>query len=194
MVKTTIQYEHILRAIGQGLEALSIEAFELEVANDTFLIQGAAMQRESETPNAANLSAFKKTFLDICRISKKPVTAETPAGKAGASSRPLRLEFTQDDIDKLERDGQALRSDWNASPLAHSLPQLLRTVGWYVDHKEGQLKKVSKDRESLTVSYLGSIGIEKIETFTLLQLYDMWVHLYKRRKGYTQIGREIFQK
>jgi hypothetical protein len=46
----------------------------------------------------------------------------------------------------------------------------------------------------MTVSYLGAIGTEKTEMFTLLQLYDMWVHLYKRRKGHIQIGREIFQK
>jgi hypothetical protein len=190
MVKTMILYEHILRAIGQGLEALSVEAFDLQVANDTFLIQGVATQKEPA--NAAKLSSFKKAFLEICHISKKPATSETPAGKAGASSHSLRLVFTQTDIDKLERDGQALRSDWNASPLAHSLPQLLRTVGWYVDHKEGRLHKLSKNGDSLTVCYLGAIGTAKIETFTLLQLYDMWVHLYKRRKGYIQIGREIF--
>jgi hypothetical protein len=192
MVKTTIQYEHILRAIGQGLEALSVEAFDLDVANDTFLIQGAATQKESEKPNAANLSTFKKAFLEICHISKKPATSETPAGKTAASSRSLRLEFTQNDIDKLERDGQALRSDWNGSPLAHSLPQLLRTVGWYVDHQKGRLRTISKNGDTLTVAYTRSIGSEKIETFTLLQLYDMWVHLYKRRKGHIQIGREIF--
>ena len=189
MMKTMIQYEHILRAIGQGLEALSVEAFDLQVANDTFLIQGAATQKDSKQ-NAANLSAFKRSFLDICHISKK--SSGTPAVKAGGSSRSLRLEFTQTDIDKLERDGQALRSDWNGSPLAHSLPQLLRTVGWYVDHKEARLHRISKKGDSLTVSYLGWIGTAKIETFTLLQLYDMWVHLYKRRKGYIQIGREIF--
>jgi hypothetical protein len=188
-----IQYEHILRAVGQGLEALSVEAFDLEVANNIFLIQGTATLKESEKPNAPKLSAFKKAFLDICHISKKPGTPETPAEKAGASSRSLRLEFTQKDIDKLEHDGQALRSDWEASPLAHSLPQLLRTIGWYVDHNQGRLHKLSKNGDSLTVSYIASIDIGKTEIFTLLQLYDMWVHLYKRRKGHTQIGREIFQ-
>ena len=49
MMKTIIQYEHILRAIGQGLEALSVEAFDLQVANDTFLIQGAVTQKEPAT-------------------------------------------------------------------------------------------------------------------------------------------------
>jgi hypothetical protein len=150
----------------------------LEPTNEIFVVQGAATQKELET-NAGKLSAFKKAFLDICHLTKKSATSENPAGESGESSRSLRLEFTQKDIDKLERDGQALRSDWEASPLAHSLPQLLRTVGWYVDHKEGQLKKVSKNGDSMTVSYLEAIGTGKTETFTLLQLYDMWVHLYK---------------
>jgi hypothetical protein len=187
-----IQYEHILRAIGQGLEALSVEQFELEATNEVFVVQGSATQKEAEKPNAGKLSAFKKAFLDICDISKTPTSSEAPAGQ-GASSRSLRLEFTQKDIDKLERDGQALRSDWEASPLVHSLPQLLRTVGWYVDHNQGRLHKFSKNGDSLTVSYVGSIGREKSETFTLLQLYDMWVRLYKRRKGHIQIGPESFQ-
>ena len=186
-MKTMVQYEHILRAIGQGLEALSVEGFELKATNEIFVVQGAATQKEPEKPTVGKLRAFKKAFLEICHISKATATSETPAGEATAPSRLLRLEFAEKDIDKLERDGRALRSDWNASPLAHSLPQLLRTIGWYVDHKEGQLKKVSKDGDSLTFSYVGSIGIEKIETFTLLQLYDMWVHLYKRRKGQIQI-------
>lgn len=93
-------------------------------------------------------------FLDICHISKKPPTWETPARKAGGSSHSLRLQSTQNNVDKLEREGQALRSDWKASPLADSLPQLLRTAGWYLDHKEARLHEISNHGESLTVSYL----------------------------------------
>jgi hypothetical protein len=182
MVKTTIQYEHILRAIGQGLEALAVEAFGLEVASETFLINGTA--RES---GSAKRGAFRKAFLDICQMSTKAMRSETLTGRHGTSSRLVRLQFTQHDIDKLEKDGQALRSNWNGSPLAHSLPQLLRTVGWYVDNKQGQLQKITKG-DSLRVSYIESTGKEKSEIFTLLQLYDMWVHLYKRRKGRLQIA------
>ena len=36
MDQPAISYEHILRAIGQGLESLSLEAFDLEVAGDIF--------------------------------------------------------------------------------------------------------------------------------------------------------------
>jgi hypothetical protein len=114
-----------------------------------------------------------------------------PARKFAASSGSLTLQFTKAEIDKLERDGQALRSDWERSPISNSLPQVLRTVGWYVDHKKGQLNKISRSGETLSVSYTGSLGTQKLETLTLLQIYDMWVHLYKKRKGHITIGSEI---
>jgi hypothetical protein len=45
MAEPTIRYEHILRAIGQGLESLSLEAFDLKVVGDTFSIQGTPTQK-----------------------------------------------------------------------------------------------------------------------------------------------------
>jgi hypothetical protein len=190
MAPSTICYEHILRAIGQGLESLSLEAFDLEVVDDTFTIQGTPTRKESEKSTISPLNAFKKAFLSICHTSKN--TSETPAAeRVPGSSGSLRLQITQADIDKLEGDGQALRSDWERRPLSHSLPQVLRTVGWYVDHKKGQLLKISRNGETLSVSYTGWLGTEKVETLALMQIYDMWVHLYKRRKGQIKIGPDV---
>jgi hypothetical protein len=189
MMQPTILYEHILRAIGQGLESLSLEAFDLEVAEDTFSIRGISTRKESEKPPVTKLKAFKKAFLDICSASKKP--SGISAVNIPGSSRLLRLQFTQADIDKLERDGQALRSDWERSPLSHSLPQVLRTVGWYVDHRKGQLQKISRTGDTLSVSYTGLLGTQKKETLTFVEIYDMWVHLYKQRKGDFTIRRHV---
>jgi hypothetical protein len=191
MSQPPVCYEHTLRAIGQGLESLSLESFDLEVANDTFSIRGIPTRKESEISPVKKLKAFKKAFLDICSSSKAPAQPATPAEKISGSSRLLRLEFTQADIDKLEREGQALRSDWERSPLSHSLPQVLRTVGWYVDHKKGQIHKISRSGDTLSVSYTGLLGTQKLETLTLVQIYDMWVHLYKQRKGHFKIGPDV---
>ena len=188
-MQPTILYEHILRAIGQGLESLSLEAFDLEVAEDIFSIRGISTRKESEKSPVTKLKAFKKAFLDICSASQKP--SGTSAVNIRDSSRLVRLQFTQADIDKLERDGQALRSDWECSPLSHSLPQVLRTVGWYVDHRKGQLHKISRTGDTLSVSSTGLLGTQKMETLTFVEIYDMWVHLYKQRKGDFTIRRHV---
>jgi hypothetical protein len=182
MADTTIRYEHILRVIGQGLEALSMEALGLEVANEIFLINGTVRGNGS-----ANRTAFRKSFLDVCQISTKATLSETLPGTPNRPYHLVRLHLTQNDINKLEQDGKALRKKSNGSPLAHSLPQLLRTVGWDVDNRKGQLQKLTKGG-SLLVSYIESTVKEKSEILSLLQLYDMWVHLYKRRKGHLQIA------
>ena len=191
MEQPVICYEHILRAIGQGLESLSLEAFDLEVAEDTFSVRGIPTRKESEKSPVTKLKAFKKAFLDICNITKTPARAATPEAGVPGSSRLLRLQFTQADIDNLEQEGQALRSDWERSPLSHSLPQVLRTLGWYVDQKKGQIHKISKAADTLSVSYTGLLGTQKMETLTLVEIYDMWVHLYKQRKGNLTIGRHV---
>ena len=115
----------------------------------------------------------------------KPATSAVKFAKNPYCMFPV---YTRACLDRVfERDGQALRSDWERSPLSHSLPEVLRTVGWYVDDKKAQLKKISRRGETLSVCYTGPLGTQRIETFTLVQIYDMWVHLYKRRKGNIKI-------
>ena len=91
MMQPAICYEHILRAIGQGLESLSLEAFDLEVAEDTFSIRGIPTRKESEKSPVTKLKAFKKAFLEICNNSKTP--SKTPAVNVPSSSRLLRLQL-----------------------------------------------------------------------------------------------------
>ena len=184
MDQTAICYEHILRAIGQGLQSLSLEPFDLEIVNDnTFLVQGTPAQNDSGDSNPAKLNMFKEAFLSICKTSKTLPPAATQAARVPGLSHSVRLQFTKSDIDKLEREGQALRSDWEHSPLSHSLSQVLRTVGWYVDQKKGHLQRISKNGDTVRVSYTAALGMQKTESLTLLQIYDMWVHLFKQRKG-----------
>ena len=149
------------------------------------------MQKKSEKSPVTKLKAFKKAFLEICHSSRTLAPTPTPSVRVPGSSRVVRLQFTQADIDKFERDGQALRSDWECSPLSHSLPQVLRTVGWYVDHRKGQLHKISRTGDTLSVSSTGLLGTQKMETLTFVEIYDMWVHLYKQRKGDFTIRRHV---
>jgi hypothetical protein len=183
MDQTAICYEHILRAVGQGLESLSLETFELEVADDVFSVQGTPSQKEYGHSSMAKLNPFKEAFLNICQTLRQPPPAATPAGTVPRPSHSLQMQFTQADIDELELEGRALRSDWERSPLSHSLSQILRTVGWYVDQKKGHLQKISMTGERVSFSYMASVGTQKSELLTLLQIYDMWVHLFKQRKG-----------
>ena len=144
---------------------------------NAFSIRGIRRETNLRSCPLQNCKRFKKAFLDICTMSTAAQSA-TSAVKFPPLLACCGWTFTQVDIDKLEREGQALRSDWERSPMSHTLPQVLRTVGWYVDQKNCELQKISRTGETLTVSYTGSLGTHKLETLTLVEIYDMWVHLY----------------
>jgi hypothetical protein len=147
MDQPAISYEHILRAIGQGLESLSLEAFDLEVAGDIFSIRGIPTRKESESSPATKLKAFKKAFLDICSSSKAPAQPATPAAKVSASSRLLRLDFTQADIDKLERRGRRFDQIGSA---AHCHTACHRSYGRWVGMLTTRRARYIKSRGVVT--------------------------------------------
>jgi hypothetical protein len=93
------------------------------------------------------------------------------------------LQFSQEKLTELEKQGQARRSNSNGSPNPHSLAQTLRTVGAYVDQKKRRLINLSCSGDRVVIRYEQPMGDEKTEEFTRPNLYDLWVHMYKLRGG-----------
>lgn len=166
MIAETTRYARILRAIARQLEGLSVRDFDLELDGDIYVVRGD--MKLSETRR------IRDAFRSVCKNWKK----RTQGANHSSSSE---LTFSQKDIDRLEEEGKALRSDRQGPLKPHSLPQLLRTVGWYVDKNNGRLFRLTKKDDLVAVWYTGPVGSERMETFTLLNLYDVWVRLYKRR-------------
>jgi hypothetical protein len=91
------------------------------------------------------------------------------------------LQFSQEKLSQLEEQARARRSNSNPGPDPHSLSQMLRTVGAYADQKQHRLLKVSWCDGRVVISYGQPRGGEKTEELTKINLYDLWVHLYKLR-------------
>lgn len=178
--KKTTHYEQILRAIGQGLEALSVRAFDLEVDGNKYIIRGNSETfKKEKIPKA---SGSKHAIHNLWSKSQTQSSRRTPPGKFSSSFVFLGMQFTPEEIDRLERQGQALRFDWESSPNAQRLSQILRTVGAYVDHKGGRLLRVSRRNQWVTIWYRSPLGGERVEEFSRFNLYDLWVHMYKQRR------------
>ena len=92
------------------------------------------------------------------------------------------MRFFEADLDRLELRGQASRMKFGGTPAFNTLPQALRALGAYVDHKRAGLTRISGCDNQIAIVYKLPFGGEKIETFTRLNLYDLWVDLYKRRR------------
>jgi hypothetical protein len=177
-------YQQVLRAIGQGLEALRLEVFDLEVQGENYVIQGnPAKSKKTETIDPF---AIRKAFLKVCKTVNSRFLIRTPTQNLSPCSE-LMLRFSEKDIDRLERDGFKLRSYTPHVPKPHSVPQTLRTLGWFIDNKEGRLLKIFMRGHGVRVFYSEPFGSERMEELSLSNVYDVWVHMYKQRSARFEI-------
>ena len=178
--KKTASYEQILGAIGQLLEVLCVRAFDLELDGNKYIVRG-----ESEKPKKEiilEVKGFKNAFQKFRHNSKVLSLTQSPRAKLSSSFVFSGLQFTQEDIDRFERQQHSSKSDSEVSPSPHSLSQILWTLGAHLDHKRGRLLGISSRNTQVTLRYRHPLGGEQIEEFTLSNLYDLWVHMYKQRK------------
>ena len=105
-----IGYAQPLRAIGQALETLNLTSFEIEPVGEDFYVKGilaAAHPELSEdrlslerlTQSGVNCPEIERAHPDLDETRVAPVLT------------PIELQYTRKDVDRLEREGQAKRSD-----------------------------------------------------------------------------------
>lgn len=174
--KKSDNYQDTLRAIGQGIEQLGIEVFQLEASGDhDFVVSG--VYRQSKNTSARKLKkSFLSLIMDAAQNLRRGRNASTLFQFSG-------IRFNRSDIDILDRAGKASRSSEEGRPrnplgIAH----VLRMAGVYLDSKGSQFARLSWNRNTLTLWHISSLGVEAKEIFTPHNLYDYWVHYIKTRK------------
>jgi hypothetical protein len=166
-------FSQLLRPVGQMLESLQIESFSLKVED-----QGVAVFAERpETPTPAPNLSLKVSWQIFRRKKAEPEPEPQP------SSGSLELHYSHEDIARVDSEGQTRRSGKAGSPEAHTLSQILRAVGAFVDQKQGRLLGVTKDGHDLSIEYESVFKRASIEKFTVASLYDYWVKMYLRRRA-----------
>ena len=94
---------------------------------------------------------------------------------------PLELRDTPEDIERLDREGRARGHNASGMPDSHSVSQILRTVGGYVDIIRARFVGVCWKDQSLIVPYEGRDDRRNVEELTISSLSDHCVHMYMRR-------------
>jgi hypothetical protein len=172
-MSSNFNFSQLLRPVGQMLEPLQIESFSLKVEE-----RGVAVYAEKhETPHAPASDVSLRVSWQIFRRKKTE-----PPQEPQPSSGTLEIHYTHDDIARMDSEGQSKRTGESGSPEAHTLSQILRAVGAFVDQKQGRLLGVSKDGQDLIVEYESALKHDLTEKFTVASLYDFWVKMYLRRR------------
>jgi hypothetical protein len=93
----------------------------------------------------------------------------------------IELQYTRKDIERLEQEGRANRTDPNRVPEHPRLSQVLRCVGAYLVQKRACLIKLWRDSDSVSLEYQTSVGSILKEKLMVGELYDLWVRMYMQR-------------
>lgn len=151
-------YDRQLRAIGQALEAQRIRTFEIRQQGDRYIVKG---EPEKEDSLFAKLRAWQNRNR-----------------RAGASSS---LTFTPQDIEQLDRQGRAQRIKSDRLPDFHSLSNMLRTLGSYLDGKGAELIELQKKELSFTILARSPAGHPEFEERSLGSFYNLFMQMHAQR-------------
>lgn len=178
MISNT-EYAKPLRAIGQVLEALHVQEFEMESDGDDYIVRGRAEADPPEESRGESLARGDlRTFWRRLRgVSRDQVDHDA----AKPSHKTLELRYTPEDLNRLEREGQAKRRDPNQMPNAHSTSQVLRATGAYVNDRSSRLLGVIWKNQSMRIMYETALGSQEVDEIKVSSMYNFWVRMYLRR-------------
>jgi hypothetical protein len=157
----SLSYAQSLRVVGQDLDALGVDSFELAKCGDDYIVWPAEFPRK---PSA------KKGFLS--KITQKIVEHDDSNEEI-----PDRLHFAPADI--LWSDIQRRLKRQSDSPSdRRDLSFVLRVLGDYLDRKNAGQFTISCFNNSITIGY-----DDKQESLTSENLYDFGIRMYLRRSS-----------
>ncbi len=150
-MNTNTKYAKPLRAIGLDLEKLHVQKFEMESDGNDYIV---------------------RTMVEADQVNHD---AATPSYKT------LEHRYTPEDLNQMEREGQAKRHDLNQMPNARSISQVLRTTGAYVNDTSSRLLRVIWQNQSVRIMYETALGDQTVDEIEISSLYDFCMHMYLHR-------------
>ena len=173
-----------LRTVGQGLESLDVEDFELRAEGDGYFALGIPRvlpksDAADDSVNQAGVSSvLRKAWHNLIGRNSTDSKFSTPG------SDVLRILFTAEGLLRLEHKGQAKRNDDSSGiPNQNKLPQVLRLVGECIDQKSGRFIAVEKRRDRISFEYVIDSNNHVHEEWKLADLYEFWFDISKRRQA-----------
>lgn len=170
-----------LRAIGQALEALPVEAFNLEIEGDDYLVRG--WSKALVWDRLASQAGPNRDVPVVVEGLPNPLPLQEEFSGVQPSSAEMELRYSPEDVERLDEEGQERRNDPDEMPNGRSMSELLRAAGDYVDQRDARLMGISWRGQSISIVYETEEGRRELDVFSLSSMYDCWLHMCLRREA-----------
>jgi hypothetical protein len=157
-----LSYAQCLRIVGQDLDALGVDSFQLAKRGDDYIV---LLERTAFTRKRSVEKGF------FSRITQK-ILGEDDSDK----EFPNRLYFTPSEIISADTQRRLKRKISDSPSDRRDLSFVLRVLGNYLDRKRAGDFAIRWSKHSVMVSY----GQHE-EFFTVENLYDLGIAMYLKR-------------
>jgi hypothetical protein len=175
-----MNYSTILRVVGQKLEPLRPETYEVVCYGDCYLVRCRVKEdsqsKKEEEKKVRGLAAF----LRLWREPEDPSSGEKPK-----EDTLMNVEFLypSEELSRQDDASKEPRLDVNAMPDPYSLPNTLRAVGAFLDRKpDAKLLFASNRGQEVAILYETKQGVRNLEEYPISALYEFQVKEYIKRK------------
>ncbi len=175
-------YARHLRAIGQDLENLRLSTFNIECAEDSYLVWSRASDAEMERTFHSPLSKNRWQKLWANRSQPRSRGREEVV-MVRPHRQAKRYRYSLRDIDRMDREALERRRPRSAMADGHSFSQSLRTIGALVGQRGERLLGISWQNLSVSIVVETAKGRREIDVYRPDNLYDRWVTMYLRREN-----------
>jgi hypothetical protein len=166
-----VSYARDLRAIGQALEDKNLLSLDLELEGGIYVARGKVRPARFGGPS----------IVDLVRDLISSARGENVAPKIG---KDLETRFTAEGIHAIDSEGRNRRRDPNQTPDAHSLSQILRGAGAYLDKQHNtSLVGITIHDRWVTLRYRTVEGRLEEAKQDLEFFYNYWVKMYLQRSN-----------
>ena len=175
-----MNYSRILRVVGQKLEPLRPETYEVVCYGNCYLVRcrvKEAYQSDKEKEKKVRgLAAF-------LRLWREPDSPSTDGKPNEGTSMNVEFLYSLEELSRQDEERQEPRRGVNEMPDPYSLSNILRAVGAFLDRKPDiKLLFASNRGQEIVILYETNHGVRNLEEYPISAIYEFWVKEYVKRK------------
>jgi hypothetical protein len=171
-----MNYSSILRVIGQVLEPLGPETYEVVCYGNCYLVRCRVKEGSQEKQEKEKRIRGLGAFLRLWREQ------ESSSSHHGTSMNAEFL-YSLEELSRQDEERKGPRGAADAMPDPYRLSNTLRAVGEFLDRKsEAKLLFASQRGQEVIILYETKRGVRNLEEYPIATLYDLSVKRYIRRK------------
>jgi len=175
-----MSYSRILRVVGQRLEPLRPETYEVVSYGNCYLVRCRVKEnsqgKKEEEKKVRGLAAF----LRLWREQESPSTRENPNE---GTSMNVEFLYSLEELNRQDEERKEPRGDPNAMPDPYSLSNTLRTVGEFLDRKpDSKLLFACSHGQEIVILYETKDGARNLEQYPISTIYEFWIKRYVHSK------------